>query len=132
TGEEFVGMQQDEGGEIVDLLLFPTTSRTPLDGSSTVVGLYVDHDPETPERGLVAEMTGMTFGGEPRRMELVPEVGRMLIRYLPVEQNAPWDVTWQSRNSLPRAVEITLFPVAGDSLPLLLRYPIRVALGAVR
>jgi prepilin-type N-terminal cleavage/methylation domain-containing protein len=132
TGEQFEGLQGDEGGDLVDLLLFPTTARTPLAGSSTVVGLYIDMDPETPERGLVAELTGMTFGAPARRMELVPEAAVMEIRYLPNGAGAEWEETWLGRNSLPRAIELTLHPAPGDSLPLLLRYPVRVSLAGIR
>jgi hypothetical protein len=129
TGEQFEGMQSDEGGVMVDMLMFPTTALTPL-GSPSVVGLYIDDDPDTPERGLVAELTGATFGPETRRMELVPEAGRMVIRYLGQVQGVPvWEDTWQGRNQLPRLVEITLYPAAGETLPLLLQYPIRAALG---
>jgi prepilin-type N-terminal cleavage/methylation domain-containing protein len=130
TGEMFEGMQEDAGGHMVDVLLFPTTARTPLDGTFTVVGLYIDNDPDTPERGLVAEMTGMTFGEEARRMELVPEAGGLIIRYRGEGSfSDEWEETWSARNRLPRLIEITLLPAPGDSLPLLLRHPIRVAPG---
>jgi hypothetical protein len=39
-------------------------------------------------------------------------------------------ITTQTR--LPRAVEIVLEPARGDSLPLLLRYPIRVTMGTLQ
>lgn len=130
TGEQFEGMQNDEGGRLVHQLVLPTTSRTPLGVTSTVLGLYIDHDPETPERGLVVEMTGATFGEEPRRMELVPEAGELLIRYLSDVGGVPvWEDTWSARNRLPRLVELTLAPAPGETLPLLLQFPIRVALG---
>lgn len=134
TNEEFQGLEQDEGGTMEDLLFFPTTAQSPIEGSMTVVGLYIDRDPDTPERGLVAELTGMRFGEEPRRMELVPEAGVLLIRYLNISADgyAEWVENWQSRRQLPAMVEITLEPAPGDSLPRLLRYPIRVALTAPR
>jgi prepilin-type N-terminal cleavage/methylation domain-containing protein len=129
TGEQFEGMQADEGGRIVDQLMFPTTARSPLGVSSTVIGLYIDTDPDTPERGLVAEMTGMTFREVPARMQLVPEAGAMEIRYLSLVQGVPvWDETWQGRNRLPRLVEITLYAAPGETLPPLLQLPIRAAL----
>jgi prepilin-type N-terminal cleavage/methylation domain-containing protein len=134
TGEEFAGLEQDEEGNLEDLLLFPTTSQSPIEGSMTVVGLYIDKDPETPERGLVAELTGMKFGEEPRRMELVPEAGVLLVRYLNISADgfSEWVEQWQSRRQLPAMVEIILEPAEGDSLPRLLRYPIRVALAVPR
>lgn len=133
TGEPFDG-QDDENKEGAgrDALLIPTTARTPLDGPTTVMGLYIDDDPETPEAGLVVEMTGVQMGAEPRRMELVPQADGMQIRYLPDVATPQWVDGWQEQNQLPRAVEITLTPARGDTLPPLLRIPIRVAISAVR
>jgi len=134
TGVEFMGLEQDEEGNLEDLLLFPTTAQSPIEGSMTEIGLYIDRDPETPERGLVAEMTGMRVGEEPRRMELVPEADVLLIRYLNISADgfSEWVENWQSRRQLPAMVEIILEPAKGDSLPRLLRYPIRVALAVPR
>jgi prepilin-type N-terminal cleavage/methylation domain-containing protein len=130
TGERFEGMQNDEGGELIHQLVLPTTARTPLGVTSSVIGLFIDYDPETPERGLVAEMTGASFGEMARRMELVPEAGELHIRYLTdVDGIAVWSDTWSGRNRLPRLIEITLEPAPGAVLPLLLQFPIRVALG---
>ena len=72
AGEQFEGVDQEENGVESDLLLFPTTAQTPLDGPFAVVGLRIDNDPETPERGLIAELTGVVLGAPARRMELVP------------------------------------------------------------
>ena len=129
TGEQFEGLQQDLDGVMQDLLFFPTTARTPLDEPYTVVGLYIDVDPETPERGLVAEMTGSRITDEPRRFEIVPEAASMHIRYLLSSQGGvpEWVNVWQSQQGLPRVIEITLEAAAGDSLPRLLRFPIRAA-----
>jgi prepilin-type N-terminal cleavage/methylation domain-containing protein len=131
TNEEFSGEDLIEDGISRDKLFFPTTAVTPLEGGYTVVGLYIDTDEETPERGLVAEMTGVVLGQEPRRMELVPQADGFEIRYLPnATGEVEWTDIWTGRNELPRAIEITLTPAAGDTLPALLRLPIRVALGA--
>jgi prepilin-type N-terminal cleavage/methylation domain-containing protein len=131
TGEQFEGLPDDRGGELMDVLMFPTTARTPIDAPMSVVILFVDVDPATPERGLVAELTGIVTA-EPRRLELVPQAARMRIRYLPDGAGAQWETSWVSRTALPRLVELSLEPAAGDSLPLLLRYPIRVSLAGVR
>jgi hypothetical protein len=133
TGEPFDGQDdaaKDGAGR--DALLIPTTARTPLEGPTTVMGLYIDDDPETPEVGLVAEMTGVQLGAEPRRFELVPQAYGMEIRYLPDVAKPEWVDGWQDQNQLPRAVEITLTPARGDTLPPLLRIPIRVAISATR
>jgi prepilin-type N-terminal cleavage/methylation domain-containing protein len=131
TGEPFDGQEDEQQGVPRDALLMPTTAHTPLEGPTTVMGLYIDDDPETPEYGLVAEMTGIRLGEEPRRMQLVPEAHGMNIRYLPAA-GGDWIDGWQEQSSLPRAVEITLTAARGDTLPPLLRFPIRVAIGAVR
>jgi prepilin-type N-terminal cleavage/methylation domain-containing protein len=130
SGEMFEGAREDAAGEPVDLLLFPTTARTPAGGMNSVVLLYIDHDADTPERGLVAEVTGSTPGQPPRRVELVPEAVHMRVRYLGTgSTSGEWQEEWAGRNELPRLIEITLTAAPGDSLPLLLRLPIRVAPG---
>jgi prepilin-type N-terminal cleavage/methylation domain-containing protein len=131
TGEQFEGMEEDLGGLPTDLLLFPTTARTPMGGSVSVIGLYIDTDPETPETGLVAEMTGMIAGLDVQRMELVPQAGRLRIRYLGTAGDEEWLETWQSQR-MPRGLEMIIDPWEGDTLPTLLRYPIRVALRSGR
>jgi prepilin-type N-terminal cleavage/methylation domain-containing protein len=131
AGEQFQGDDVVENGDTLDTLRFPTTAATPLEGAVTVVGLSIDTDPETPEQGLVAEMTGVVLGAEGRRMELVPQAIGLNIRYLPnVAGEVEWTDGWNGRNELPRAVEITIKPVPGDTLPALLRLPLRVAVGA--
>jgi prepilin-type N-terminal cleavage/methylation domain-containing protein len=131
AGEQFNGEDLDESGVSRDRIFFPTTAPTPLEGGFTVVGLYIDTDEETPERGLVAEMTGVVLGAEERRMELVPQADAMEIRYLPnIAGEIEWGDGWTGRNELPRGIEIILSAAAGDTLPSLLRLPIRVALGA--
>jgi prepilin-type N-terminal cleavage/methylation domain-containing protein len=131
TGEQFEGMEEELDGAPTDLLLVPTTARTPMEGSISVVGLYIDTDPETAERGLVAEMTGMVAGPEVQLMQLVPQAGRLRIRYLGTAGDEEWLETWQT-NRLPRGLELSIDPVKGDTLPTLLRYPIRVALRSGR
>jgi prepilin-type N-terminal cleavage/methylation domain-containing protein len=132
TGEPFDGQDDEVQGVPRDALLMPTTARTPLEGLTTVMGLYIDDDPDTPERGLVAEMTGIQVGEDVRRFEIAPQANGLQIRYLPNVPQPEWIDGWQGQNSLPRGVEITLTPARGDTLPPLLRIPIRVALGALQ
>jgi prepilin-type N-terminal cleavage/methylation domain-containing protein len=115
-----------------DILLFPTTSKSHLRAPETVVRLYIDRDDETPERGLVAELTSQR-GLDSRRVELVPGAIGLELRFLP--QPTPglpleWTDQWLARNQLPRVVEITIVPGRDVVLPPLLAYPLRVALGA--
>lgn len=134
-GGTFQGMDAEENGLESDELTFPTTARTPLHVPNVVVRLYIDVDDETPERGLVAELTERQLD-EPRRVELLPQVAGMELRYLPdVEggvDGVEWEPSWIGRDGLPKAVELVLTAAAGDSLPPLLRYPIRVPLGTLR
>jgi prepilin-type N-terminal cleavage/methylation domain-containing protein len=124
----FDGIDGDDQGKDSDELTFPTTARTPLGVRNSVVRLFIDDDDETPERGLVAELRER-LQDEVRRVELVPQAATLQIRYLPNVPNAvEWQDNWQSQGQLPRAIELTLTPVAGDSLPLMLRLPLRVTL----
>jgi hypothetical protein len=64
-------------------------------------------------------------------MELVPNAIGLNIRDLPnVAGEVEWTDGWNGRNELPRAVELRIIPASGDTLPALLRMPIRVAVGA--
>jgi hypothetical protein len=130
-GQQFEGVDQEQDGKERDQILFPTTAVTPVEGTYTVVGLFIDVDPETPERGLVAELTGETASSAAQRLELVPQADALRIRYLPgVPGQFEWTDGWTGTNQLPRGLEISLEPAAGDTLPVLLRLPLRVALGA--
>lgn len=128
----FDGVNGEDQGKKTDELTFPTTARTPLQVPNSVVHLLIDEDTQTPETGLVAELTER-LQDEPRRVELVPQAASLEIRYLPDGPDAvEWQDSWQGQRQLPRAIELILQPAPGDSLPLLLRYPIRVRMGTVQ
>ncbi|MGD8276737.1 MAG: prepilin-type N-terminal cleavage/methylation domain-containing protein [Gemmatimonadota bacterium] len=129
---EFQGLDADENGLENDELYLPTTAMTPLHASTTVVRLFIDEADSTAERGLVAELTERVQD-EPMRVELVPQAARMDLAFLPnVPDAEEWLPSWVGQGGLPRAVELLLSAAPGDSLPPLLRLPIRVALGTVR
>ncbi len=129
---EFQGLDAEENGLDSDELYLPTTAMTPLHASTTVVRLFIDVNDTTPERGLVAELTERTQD-EPMRVELVPQAARLDLAFLPdVPDAEEWLPSWVGQGGLPRAVELRLTAASGDSLPPLLRLPIRVALGTVR
>ena len=114
------------------LLLAQPAGATPLQVAETLVRLYIDTDGETPEQGLVAELSER-MTDEPRRVQLLPHVTRLELRYLPdVDEATEWLPSWLSGNQLPRAVELTLGVEPPDTLPPLLRFPIRVPLGTLR
>ncbi len=116
-----------------DELNFPTTASTPLGVGTTIVRLFIDRDEQTPERGLVAELT-QRFSDEPRVVELVPEAGALQIEYLTAIQGSvgDWIPTWVNDDRLPKAIRLALAATAPDTLPALLRYPILVTLETTR
>lgn len=131
-GVRFEGLDAREQGLPWDELVFPTRARTVLRSPWTAVRLYVDLDPETPERGLVAELTGW-LGDEPRVLELAPQAVGLTVRYLPaVDGPVEWTGSWVGQPELPRGVELTLLDHPDDPLPPLLRLPLRVALATLR
>jgi hypothetical protein len=131
-GQAFEGWDLEDYGTPIDSLIFPTSASTPLGVGLTVVQLFIDTDDATPEQGLVAALTEL-MTDEPRIVELIPEVGSLDIRYLlPLEGSVgEWMPSWIS-GSLPQAIELTLGPNRGDTLPPLLRYPLLVPVEARR
>jgi hypothetical protein len=131
-GVTFQGLDDEVYGTETDELIFPTTASTPLGVGITVVRLFIDEDNNTAEQGLVAELIEHP-SDEPRLVELVPEAGSLVLRYLlPVEgTTGEWVDGWIS-NRLPQAIELTLGRNRSDSLPPLLRYPLLVPLEATR
>jgi len=128
----FGGIDGEDQGKKSDELTFPTTASTPLGVRNAVVRLFIDDDDETPEHGLVAEMRER-LQDDVRRFELVPQAATLQIRYLPnVPDAVEWQDNWQGQGELPRAIELSLTPVPNDSLPLMLRLPLRVTLGTIR
>lgn len=125
----FAGSDARELDLPADEMTFPTRAQTPRRAPVTGVRLFIDVDPLTRERGLVAEFTGM-LGETPSAMEIAPEATNLLIRYLPMsDTDIEWTESWTAQGELPRAVEITLTDNPSDPLPALLKMPIRVAVG---
>jgi prepilin-type N-terminal cleavage/methylation domain-containing protein len=127
----FQGLDVDYEGWPDDVLLFPTTAATHLSAGETIVRLYIDRNEDTPERGLVAELT-VQRGLASRIVELVPDAGGLQLRYLPDPAGVvplEWTEQWIGRNQLPRGLELTIVPARDAELPPLLLYPIRVTLG---
>ncbi len=131
-GMSFQGLDDELYGTETDEIIFPTTARTPLGVGTTVVRLFIDLDNDTPEQGLVAELTELP-ADEPRRVELIPEAGSLQLRYLlPIAgTTGEWVDGWIS-NRLPHAIELVLGPSRYDTLPPLLLYPLLVPLETTR
>jgi type II secretory pathway pseudopilin PulG len=112
-------------------LLSASTDMLPTDGM-VLIRLFIDHDNQTPERGLTAEVTPWPAGA-PRRLEIAPHVAGMDIRYFTrVMRQAEWMPSWISSTILPAAIEVSLQPAPPDTLPSLLALPILVSLDGGR
>jgi hypothetical protein len=117
-----------EGEVPDDELRFFTEAETPL-GPGAKVRLWIDRDPATPERGLVAEFTERD-GARQARVEIAPGAAGLTLRFLSDEGGHPlWTDDWSRAAELPRAVEVRLLGGAGAALPALLDLPILVPLG---
>jgi prepilin-type N-terminal cleavage/methylation domain-containing protein len=128
----FEGLDATESDLEWDELSFPMQAQSPLRTPVTLVRLFIDTDPETPERGLVAHLVGLR-GEEPRPVELIPNVVGLRARYLPASDGpVEWAESWLDQPQLPRAVELTLVDSPEDPLPPLLRLPIRVAMAILQ
>lgn len=156
-GERFQGLAPGMNGDPNAVLILPTQAQTPLGIPHTLVRLYIDHDPNTPERGLVAELSeglasvldngsadagvapgvvrrsagssGVMLGSVAQRMEIAPGATGLTIHYLPQVQGATeWQLEWAPNGSLPRAIVLYIHGDSPDAVPPLLRHPIRVQL----
>ncbi len=111
-----------------DELTFLTTAPTEVSAGRTLVRLYVDRDSLTPERGLTAELSRWPDPAR-ARLEIESAVAGIDCRYFTrMLARAEWLPSWISGTVLPLAVELTLVPAAGDSLPRLLSMPLLAAL----
>jgi hypothetical protein len=113
-------------------LTFVTTAPTPLGTHETIVHLGIDRDDETPERGLVVELVERR-GTKPVRVVIAPGATGLRIRYLSgISGDDRWLPSWISSTVLPRGIDIRIESSSADSIPALLRIPIRQPLGAQR
>lgn len=111
-----------------DEMQFLTTAATPVGRSEVLVHLFIDRDPATPERGLVAEVRPWRGAGI-ERVELVPQATSLGIRYhTSLLGESRWVRSWLSTVVLPRAVELRIAAPAADPLPPLLALPLTVTL----
>ena len=109
-------------GDDDDALVVVVNTPTPINYTEAVVHLFVDRDPETPERGLVAEMQSLE-AATMARTELDSAVTGLLVEYLDETTNR-WVPRKEGVVRNPRAVRMTLSARAPDTLPPLLRLPI--------
>ncbi len=126
SGPAFRGLDGTRDDLPDDELSFLTTARTPLGERETVVRLFVDRDPATPERGLTAELIEWP-GQAARRLEIEPKAAGLDARYRTRMASVGLTLpSWISSTVLPAGIEVTLSAAAGDSLPPVLALPIVV------
>jgi prepilin-type N-terminal cleavage/methylation domain-containing protein len=129
---EFRGIDGEFDGWSDSEVVFLTTTVTPVHGRETAVRLFIDRDEHTPERGLVAEMRDWRRT-RVRRLEIAAGARGLRARFLSgLPADDTWFPSWISTTVLPRGLELTLESAELDSLPDLLRWPIRVRIGAPR
>lgn len=131
-GPAFRGLDGVHEGEPDDELSFVTTSSTPIGVGETLVRLYVDRDPATPEQGLTASFAQWR-GTTLRPIEIDRRVGGLDARYWSTMMGErTWLPSWISSTVLPAGIELRFVPMVGDTLPPLLQLPLLVPLGVGR
>jgi prepilin-type N-terminal cleavage/methylation domain-containing protein len=104
------------------------------------VRLWVDRDPLTPGRGLLAEVTPILGGGTAvaETLAIAPLATGLSLRYrVEIDGRKRWVTEWESNTVLPEAVELRLSRLSrvrlgaadDDGIPPLLLLPIVVPMG---
>jgi prepilin-type N-terminal cleavage/methylation domain-containing protein len=115
-----------------DALSFLSAASTPIEARVSLIRLFVDHSPETPEQGLVAEFDDAD-GRARSVLEIEPRVAELEIRFLSGVTGQPqWLPSWISSSVLPRAVEVRMLSSGGEELPDLLALPLLVPIAGGR
>lgn len=131
-GQPFRGLDGSFRDLADDELTFETAAGTGGEPGPAVVRLFVDRDTATTERGLTAELSSWGQRGG-SRVEIEPGVASLDLRYYTrMLGGSEWLPSWISTTVLPAAVEVSLGPAPGDTLPPLLRPAILVPLGNQR
>jgi hypothetical protein len=115
----FRGRHQNVGGIPRDELTFAVVDGGPLRPGAHRVHLWIDHDPSTAQRGLVAELAVIrgSMLAPPETLEVVPEADGLALRYLVhVGVEDEWVATWESDERLPRSIDLRLVDIAAIRL----------------
>lgn len=108
-----------------DELVFLTSAPTPLGAGLTLVRLFIDRDPDTPETGLVADL-GAWLGTARARVALVPEAVGLDVHYRSrLLGGRPWHPSWISSSVVPAGLEVRIVGAGDAPLHPLLAYPLR-------
>lgn len=110
-----------------DELNVTTSANTPLGHRDVQVRLYIDDDPDTPERGLSVEYRAFA-GGPTRRQALDSTMATLTVEWFDARTRR-WVPTRDARAILPAAVRLT-FGIDADAtrlrtLPLTFALPTR-------
>jgi prepilin-type N-terminal cleavage/methylation domain-containing protein len=127
NGPVFQGSNTGTAGN--DQILFLATSAPPFIDRPVLVRLYVDGDGNTPEQGLMLELTDTDLSWS-NRFELARPAVALFSRYLVSDSiSTRWQPTYVSPLELPAGIEIRLQLARHDSVALLLETPLLVRLG---
>jgi prepilin-type N-terminal cleavage/methylation domain-containing protein len=110
-----------------DELTFTTSAMTPTPSSNTRVRLFVDGDPNTPEKGLSIEYQGAN-AAPLQRMQLDSAIGTLTVEYLD-NRTGRWYAAAQVATIQPIAMRFALAAAEGDSIPRLLQLPFIFRMG---
>ncbi|HEU4631962.1 MAG TPA: hypothetical protein VFS08_19590, partial [Gemmatimonadaceae bacterium] len=116
-----------DSSAVADEIILRTTAPAFGDTPSTIIRLYVDDDPDTPARGLVAQYQ-VDIRDTLRMVELDSAVGGMRVEYLD-RTTGRWVPSDEVATIQPRAIRVALLATAPDTLPALLRLPIERPIG---
>jgi len=121
AGHGFEIVEDGHDGNGNDQIHFDVTRADPFFTRAARIALYIDHDPATPETGLVASLRDRA-NGMSQTVEIAPEADALELTMLPVSGSHD---TWIRPSALgvfekARAVQLT---IAGRRLPELLMIP---------
>ncbi len=111
----FRGIHSLHSGVASDELSFLAADGGPLRPGPHRVRLWIDHNPATVRRGLLAEVVALRPGGAvpPETLAVAPAATGLALRYrVRVEGRDRWMIEWQSDEQLPRAVELRISGVS--------------------
>ncbi len=111
----FRGIHNRHAGRAADKLSFVAADGGPLRRGPHHVRLWIDSDPATPRRGLLAEVVPFgTRGATPAEtLTVAPAAVGLALRYrATTEGREHWMIEWQTADRLPRAVELRILDVA--------------------
>jgi prepilin-type N-terminal cleavage/methylation domain-containing protein len=110
-----------------DEVTFTTSAMTPTPSSNTRVRLFVDGDPNTPEKGLTIEYQGPNLAPL-KRKQLDSAIGVLSIEYLD-NRTGRWIAATQVATIQPIAMRFAFAAAEGDSIPRLLTVPFIFRMG---